>query len=118
MCFDYDALPPDLPEAARSGGPESGVALNQQLTLTSQDGTQFAAYLARPTAPNGAGVAILPDVRGLFRFYEALAQRFAQAGIEAIAIDYFGRTAGVSVRDETFEYMPHVQQTKADQVAQ
>src|SRR5215471_11697338 len=104
MCFDYDALPPELPEGARSGGPESGVALNQRLTLTSQDGTQLAAYLARPTTPNGAGIVILPDVRGLFRFYEELAQRFAQAGVEAVAIDYFGRTAGVGERDANFDY--------------
>ena len=37
---------------------------------------------------------ILPDVRGLYRFYEELALRFAERGIAAVAIDYFGRTAG------------------------
>ena len=30
--------------------------------------------------------------------------------------DYFGRTAGLGPRDEEFEYMPHVQQLKLDQV--
>ena len=34
------------------------------------------------------------------------AERFAQAGHDAIAIDYFGRTAGSGPRDEHFEYMP------------
>ena len=38
---------------------------------------------------------ILPDVRGLYRFYEELALRFAERGHAAIAFDYFGRTAGV-----------------------
>ncbi len=57
---------------------------------------------------------ILPDVRGLYRFYEELALRFAERGYAAVAIDYFGRTAGVSKRDDDFEYMPHVEQTTQD----
>ena len=60
---------------------------------------------------------MLPDVRGLFRFYEQLAERFAAAGHPAIAIDYFGRTAGLGPRDEDFEYMPHVQQTTPETIA-
>ena len=54
---------------------------------------------------------ILPDVRGLYRFYEELALRFAERGYPAVAFDYFGRTAGVEKRDDDFDYMPHVQQT-------
>ena len=55
---------------------------------------------------------ILPDVRGLYRFYEELALRFAERGYAAVAFDYFGRTAGVEKRDDDFEYMEHVQQTR------
>jgi len=33
------------------------------------------------------------------------------------AIDHFGRTAGLGPRDEDFEYMPHVQQSRPEQVA-
>ncbi len=54
---------------------------------------------------------ILPDIRGLYRFYEELALRFAERDYAAIACDYFGRTAGVSKRDDDFEFMPHVEQT-------
>lgn len=111
MCFEFDAQPPDLPIMGSA-------ASSEQLVLTSADGTRFAAYASRPAAPNGAGIVILPDVRGLFRFYEELAERFAAAGVEAIAIDYFGRTAGLTARDESFEYMPHVEQTQSDQIAQ
>ena len=115
MCFDYDASPPDLPEG-------SGVSLphgsGQDLVLTSADGTQFAAYAVRAPSPTGAGIVILPDVRGLFSFYKQLAERFAGAGVAAIAIDYFGRTAGLTARDESFEYMPHVAQTRPDAIAQ
>src|ERR671935_3089274 len=115
MCFDYDSRPPDLPAdlvlPAMAGG-----AAAELLELTSGDGTRFSAALAE--APEGAalGVVILPDVRGLYRFYSELAERFAQAGHDAIAIDYFGRTAGSGPRDEHFEYMPHVQQTRVEQV--
>jgi carboxymethylenebutenolidase len=76
--------------------------------LESTDGTQFAAFAATPDAPSPAGVVILPDVRGLYRFYEELALRFAERGVNAVAIDYFGRTAGVSKRDDEFDWMTHV----------
>src|SRR4051812_49782374 len=87
------------------------------LELTSADGTRFSAALAESAEPGGGpGVIILPDVRGLYRFYVELAERFAQAGHHAIAIDYFGRTAGTGERDEDFEFMPHVEQTRLVQV--
>jgi carboxymethylenebutenolidase len=60
---------------------------------------------------------VLPDVRGLFPFYEELALRFAEEGMHAVAIDYFGRTAGIGWRGEDFPYMDHVAQTKAAQIA-
>ena len=104
MCFDHDSRPPIAPIA--------GGALDGSLvTLTAADGNAFAAFRARPTAPGGAGVVILPDVRGLHPFYEELALRFAERGVDAVAVDWFGRTAGDARRDADFEYMPHVQQT-------
>ena len=81
------------------------------VTLTARDGNRFAAFHARAAAPSGAGIVILPDVRGLHPYYEELALRFAEHGIDALAIDWFGRTAGASARDADFEYMPHVTQT-------
>jgi carboxymethylenebutenolidase len=65
-----------------------------------------------PDAPTRAGVVILPDVRGLYRFYEELALRFAERGIRALAIDYFGRTAGTEERSGEWDYAPHVAQTR------
>jgi carboxymethylenebutenolidase len=115
MCFDFDSRPPDLPAdlvlPAMAGG-----AAAELLELTSADGTRFSAALAE--APDGAAraVVILPDVRGLYRFYVELAERFAQAGHHAIAIDYFGRTAGTGERDNEWDYMPHVIQTRVAQV--
>ena len=104
MCFDLDSAPPI---AAISGAAVS----HDELSLEAADGNRFAAFLAAPEEHARVGVVILPDVRGLYRFYEELALRFAERGYAALAFDYFGRTAGVEKRDDQFEYMPHVQQT-------
>jgi carboxymethylenebutenolidase len=107
MCFDADSLPP-IPVL-------SGAAVSHDdLVLTSADGTEFAAFSARPDGPVEACIVVLPDVRGLYRFYEELALRFAERGFAAVAIDYFGRTAGVAKRGDDFEYMPHVGETKPE----
>jgi carboxymethylenebutenolidase len=113
MCHDHDSHPPLVPADLL---PMAGGAAAEALELTSADGTRFAAALAE--APQGAetAVVILPDVRGLYRFYAELAERFAEAGHHAIAIDYFGRTAGAAPRDDDFEYMPHVLQTTVAQI--
>ena len=104
MCFDHDSRPPIAPIA--------GGALDGALeTLTARDGNRFAAYRARPSGAGRAAVVILPDVRGLHPYYEELALRFAERGIDALAIDWFGRTAGAAWRGADFEYMPHVTRT-------
>ena len=113
MCYDPTASPPPPPIAGGATDPEG-----RDLVLESADGTRFAAFSATTGTAGGAGMAILPDVRGLHRFYRELAMRFAEAGVHATAIDWFGRTAGLGERDDDFEYMPHVTQTKPDQIAQ
>jgi carboxymethylenebutenolidase len=75
------------------------------------------AHFARAATPTGAGMVVMPDVRGLHAFYKELAQRFAEAGIDAVAIDYFGRTAGMGDRSEAFEYMPHVEKTTPEGIS-
>jgi carboxymethylenebutenolidase len=113
MCFEFDALPPELPagRAVIAGG-----AAAESLTVTAADGNEFAVALAESPAPSGPGVVILPDVRGLYRFYVELAERFAAAGHHAIAFDYFGRTAGTGERGEDFDYKPHIEQTTIEGV--
>jgi len=110
MCYDDTARPP-LPPVIAGGAADAA-----ELTLKSADGTEFSAYHARAAQPNGAGMVILPDVRGLHDFYRELARRFAEVGIHAIAIDYFGRTAGIGPRAEDFEWREHVEQTKPETV--
>ena len=104
MCHDSDSSPP-IPAI-------SGAAVtHRDLVLEASDGNRFAAFAALPDEATNAGIVVLPDVRGLYRFYEELALRFAERGHAAVAIDYFGRTAGLGKRDDDFEYMPHVEQT-------
>src|SRR6266511_3187283 len=74
---------------------------------------------ASPPAPpvrGSVGVVVLPDVRGLHGFYKQLACRFAEAGMHSVAIDYFGRTAGVGSRDEDFPFREHVDKLDRDRV--
>ena len=113
MCFPTDATPPIEPLA--------GAAIDsERLTLRSEDGTQFMARAAHPSepAPGSPAIVVMPDVRGLFPFYEELALRFAEQGTEAVAIDYFGRTTELdSSRGEDFEFMEHIAQTSPSTVA-
>jgi carboxymethylenebutenolidase len=107
MCFDLDSTPPIAPIAG-------GAIDTEEVVLRSGDGGRFAGLLARAEKPIGAGIVVLPDVRGLHPYYEELALRFAEAGIDALAIDYFGRTAGIGVRERTadFDFMTHVAETR------
>jgi len=102
MCFDVDSAPP-VPEITGAS------VAHRDLTLEAPDGASLAAFEA--LGGGEVGVVVLPDVRGLYRFYEELALRFAERGFDAVAIDYFARTAGVAKRGDDFDFWPHVEQT-------
>lgn len=108
MCFQPDSAPPIPPVSG-------GSVETRRLTLDTTDGTSLSAFEAIGTG-SGPSILVLPDVRGLYRFYEELAVRFAELGMNAVAIDYFGRTAGLGARDDEFDYMPHVRRTTFDGV--
>ncbi|MBO2454484.1 dienelactone hydrolase family protein [Actinomadura barringtoniae] len=102
MCHSTDSRPPASPVVT------GGVASHGPLKITAADGNRFSAYRATPEVPNGSSVVLLPDVRGLHPFYPDLAQRFAEAGFETIAIDYYGRSAGTGPRDDDFDGLKHL----------
>ena len=104
MCFDHDSRPPIRPIAG-------GALDSRDVTLAAADGNRLTAFEAKAADPSGAAIVILPDVRGLHHYYVELAMRFAENGIDAVAIDWFGRTAGLGRREEGFDYMPHVNAT-------
>jgi carboxymethylenebutenolidase len=109
VCFDHDSSPP-VPVI------RGAAVSHDDLVLEAADGNRFAAFAAVRDEPNEIGVVILPDVRGLYRFYEELALRFAERGYTAVAFDYFGRTAGVEKRGEDFDYPPHVRELTSGQI--
>src|ERR671923_31245 len=108
MCVDNDSRPPITPIA---GGADS-----TDMKLASADGTRFMAHAARAARPSGAGMVVIPDVRGLHPYYKELADRFAEVGVDAVAIDFFARTAQTEDRSDAFDFMDHVPQTKPDQL--
>src|SRR2546428_4738242 len=107
MCVDNDSRPPIPPIAGGSAG-------SRDLSLTAADGTRFMAHAARASKPTGAGMVVIPDVRGLHPYYKELADRFAEIGVDAVAVDFFARTAPSEDRGESFDFMSHVPQTKPD----
>jgi carboxymethylenebutenolidase len=104
MCFDLDSSPP-IPVIA-------GAAVSHEdLVLEAADGNRLAAFAAHPDGAAATGIVVMPDVRGLYRFYEEVALRFAERGYESVAIDYFGRSAGAEKRDDDFPYMEEMAKT-------
>ena len=107
MCVDDDSFPPIRPIAG-------GAAGSRDFHLTSADGTKVMAHVARAAKPTGAGMVVIPDVRGLHPYYKELADRFAEIGVDAVAIDFFARTAPSEDRSEKFDFMSQVPLTKPD----
>ncbi|WP_216216570.1 dienelactone hydrolase family protein [Amycolatopsis aidingensis] len=101
-------MPPGAPVAVAGAG---------DLTLRAADGNRVLAYRAVPERGSGAGIVLLPDVRGLHDFYRDLARRFAQAGVAALAIDYYGRTASSDRRGADFDGFEHIAKLRPDHTA-
>lgn len=107
MCFAPDSRPPIHALA--------GAAVeHRELTLEAADGNRLAAFHALAESPTGVGMLVLPDVRGLAPYYEELALRFAERGVDALAIDYYGRTAGPQRRGPDFDHSPHTKRCTWD----
>src|SRR5258708_32059902 len=107
MCVDDDSFPPIRPISG-------GAAGSRDFHLTSADGTKVMAHAARAAKPIGAGMVVIPDVRGLHPYYKELADRFAEIGVDAVAIDFFARTAPSEDRSEKFDFMAQAPLTKPE----
>ncbi|GAA1851603.1 dienelactone hydrolase family protein [Pseudonocardia ailaonensis] len=110
MCHDDDSRPPPPPTVG-------AVASHGRLTLAAGDGNTVAAYRAIPQDPRNRNVVLLPDVRGLHRYYRQLAVRFAEAGFTTAAIDYFGRSHGTGDRGDDFDWRSAVAEVRPEHVA-
>ena len=103
MCYDRNALPPDPPHDGSS-------ARGEDIVLTGADGNRFCAYIARPNRPGQSQILIYPDINGLGLFYRELALRFAEQGITALAMDFYGHSAGAGPRSDDFNGREHAAQ--------
>ena len=56
-------------------------------------------HLATPATPTQSGVVVVSDVWGLSDVYRSVAQRLADAGHAALALDIYRRTPGLSITD-------------------
>ena len=75
MCFELDSEPP-IPVIR-------GAAVARTRTSSSRPPTATAwpPSWRFPMRPAAVGIVVLPDVRGLYHFYEELALRFAERGM-------------------------------------
>ena len=111
MCYSDDARPP-LPPVVGGGAANHG-----DFHLTAADGNRFMAHHARAATAAGSGIVILPDVRGLHPFFKELAVRFAEAGVDAVAMDYFGRTADDEDRGPGFDWKAEIAKMTPEGIA-
>lgn len=61
------------------------------VTLRTEAGSPFGAYLAEPEHPNGAGVVVLQEIFGVNANMRSVADALAAAGFTAIVPDLFWR---------------------------
>jgi carboxymethylenebutenolidase len=110
VCFPDGSLAPRAPFAGTAGA-------DRALTLASADGTVLMAHEARASAPSGIGFVVLPDIRGLHEYYRQLTERLAECGWDAVAIDYFARTAPDDDRSDAFDWQAHIPLTTPEGIA-
>jgi carboxymethylenebutenolidase len=85
----------------------AGVVEGRDLTLVAADGNEFLAYSAVPAEPSrGVGLIVLPSANGLVPYFKGLCDRLAAEGYEAVGVDYYGRTAGLTERVEEVKIYP------------
>jgi len=104
MCFGPGSSPPIMPatDSAIDG---------YDIELDAPDGARFAAFRADAAQASGVGIIVLPDYYGLTPYYKQLATCFAGIGVDAIGLDYYGRTARGSERDASFDHVSHMKRT-------
>jgi carboxymethylenebutenolidase len=95
-----------------------GLQEGRDMTLVAEDGNEFLAYHARPAEPRGVGLVVLPSANGLVPFFKRFSDRLAAEGYDAVGVDYYGRTAGLTERVDDVKiyptHMPLVQSETAD----
>jgi carboxymethylenebutenolidase len=84
-------MAPQYSEASREAIGRSAVAIVA--------GEVELGYQVRPEQGSAPGIALIPDVWGLYDHYRELAQRLAEAGFSALALDLYRRLPEVKIED-------------------
>lgn len=104
MCAGHDSRPPIAPADQPAPG--------RWVSVESADGTSLRAFRADAPRSTGGGMLVLPDYGGPGRFYTELGLRCAEAGLDSLVIDYYGRSAPPPPRDPgTFDHLDHAHRT-------
>ena len=104
MCSSHDSRPPIAPADEPAPG--------RWVSVESADGSSFRAFRADAPQPTGVGMLVLPDYGGPGRFYTELGLRCAEAGLDSLVLDYYGRSAAPPPREpNTFDHLDHAHRT-------
>lgn len=109
MCYPDGSAPPPFPGDATPATLTRGA-------VRPRTGSPFRVAHAVPARSRRVAAIVLPDGRGLHPFYERFAHALAGAGVEALAMDLYGRTAGIAPRDGGFDSRAHSSQLRWAQV--
>jgi len=75
------------------------ITKNEQVRFPHDD-TTLRGYLAAPTAERPApAVLLIPDVRGIYPHFEAVARRFAKDGFVTLVLDLYSREGAPDLPD-------------------
>jgi carboxymethylenebutenolidase len=105
VCYPNGSAPPPFPG-------EPGAATLIRGAVRPRGGSPFRVAHAVPASAHRVAAVVLPDGRGLHGYYERFAHALAGAGIETIAVDLYGRTAGIAPRDDAFPSAEHSAQLR------
>jgi carboxymethylenebutenolidase len=105
VCYPDGSAPPPFPG-------EAAPATLSRGAVRPRGGSPFRVAHAVPAGAHRVAAVVLPDGRGLHPFYERFAHALAGAGIETIAMDLYGRTAGITPRDGGFDSRAHSAQLR------
>jgi carboxymethylenebutenolidase len=92
-------------DAAQGSTGEQRPQAAGEFRLLAADGNQPMAYFSPSLeGTGGVGMVVIHAMRGLEPFYKVLTGRLAEAGINAVAFDFYGRVAPDDRRDESFDF--------------
>jgi carboxymethylenebutenolidase len=103
-----------------AGGPSVAEIATQKITLAVADGTTMDVYVARPVSPGKyPAILVFQEAFGVNAHIRDVTDRFARAGLVAIAPELFHRTAAAGAEiayDDISNAMRHARASTTEQL--